>query len=122
MPGVQTLVPVMLTHVADGKMSLERFVELTSAGPQRVFGIAGKGRIAQGYDADFTVVDLKARRTITHEWSASRCGWTPFDGMEAKAWPVATFVRGIMVMCEDTLVHPGLGEPVKFVETLPAES
>jgi dihydroorotase len=122
MPGVQTLVPVMLTHVADGKMSLERFVELTSAGPQRVFGIAGKGRIAQGYDADFTVVDLSARRTITHEWSASRCGWTPFDGMEAKAWPVATFVRGTMVMCEDTLVHPGLGEPVKFVETLPAES
>ncbi|MEP7211367.1 MAG: dihydroorotase [Alphaproteobacteria bacterium] len=121
MPGVQTLVPVMLTHVADGKLSLERFVELTSAGPQRVFGIAGKGRIAQGYDADFTVVDLSARRTITHAQSASRCGWTPFDGMEAKAWPVATFVRGIMVMCEDTLVHPGLGEPVKFVETLPAE-
>ena len=94
MPGVQTLVPVMLTHVADGKLSLERFIELTSAGPQRVFGIAGKGRIALGYDADFTVVDLKARKTITHEWSASRCGWTPFDGMQAKAWPVATFVRG----------------------------
>ena len=121
MPGVQTLVPVMLTHVADGKLSLERFVELTSAGPQRVFGIAGKGRIAQGYDADFTVVDLSARRTITHAGSASRCGWTPFDGMEAKAWPVATFVRGTMVMCEDTLVHPGLGQPVRFVETLPAE-
>ena len=122
MPGVQTLVPVMLTHVADGKLSLERFVELTSAGPQRVFGIAGKGRIAQGYDADFTVVDLSARRTITNAWSASRCGWTPFDGMQAKAWPVATFVRGVMVMCEDTLVHPGLGQPVRFVETLPAEA
>lgn len=119
MPGVQTLVPVMLTHVADGRMSLERFIELTSAGPQRVFGIAGKGRIAQGYDADFTVVDLKARRTITHDWSASRCGWTPFDGMEAKAWPVATFVRGAMVMCDDALVAPGRGEPVRFVETLP---
>ena len=120
MPGVQTLVPVMLTHVADGKMSLERFVDLTSAGPQRVFGIAGKGRIAQGYDADFTVVDLKARRTITHDWSASRCGWTPFDGMEAKAWPMATIVRGAMVMCDGALVAPGRGEPVRFVETLPA--
>jgi len=54
MPGVQTIVPVMLTHVANGKMTLERFIELTSAGPQRVFGIAGKGRIARGYDADFT--------------------------------------------------------------------
>jgi dihydroorotase len=120
MPGVQTIVPVMLTHVADGKMSLERFIELTSAGPQRVFGIAGKGRIAQGYDADFTVVDLKARRTITHDWSASRCGWTPFDGMEAKAWPVATFVRGVLVMWDGALVAPGRGEPVRFLETLPA--
>jgi dihydroorotase len=119
MPGVQTIVPVMLTHVANGKMSLERFIELTSAGPQRVFGIAGKGRIAQGYDGDFTVVDLKARKTITHDWSASRCGWTPFDGMEAKAWPVATFVRGSMVMCDGQLVAPGRGEPVRFVETLP---
>ena len=119
MPGVQTLVPVMLTHVAEGKLSLERFIELTSAGPQRVFGIAGKGRIAQGYDADFTVVDLHARKVITHEWSASRCGWTPFDGMEAKSWPIATFVRGVLVMMEGALVAPGRGEPVKFVETLP---
>lgn len=118
MPGVQTIVPVMLTHVADGKMTLERFIELTSAGPQRVFGIANKGRIVKGYDADFTIVDLKARKTITHEWSASRCGWTPFDGMEAKAWPVATFVRGTMVMCDGAIVAPGRGEPVRFVETL----
>jgi dihydroorotase len=120
MPGVQTIVPLMLTHVADGKMTLERFIELTSAGPQRVFGIAGKGRIAKGYDADFTIVDLKARRTITHEWSASRCGWTPFDGMEAKAWPIATFVRGALVMWDNALVAPGRGEPVRFIETLPA--
>jgi dihydroorotase len=119
MPGVQTIVPVMLTHVAHGKMSLERFIELTSAGPQRVFGIAGKGRIAQGYDADFTIVDLHAKKTITHEWSASRCGWTPYDGMEATAWPIATFVRGTLVMMEGALVAPGKGEPVKFIETLP---
>lgn len=118
MPGVQTLVPVMLTHVVNGKMTLERFIELTSAGPQRVFGIAGKGRIAQGYDADFTVVDMKAKKTITNEWSASRCGWTPFEGMEAKAWPVATFVRGTMVMCDAQIVAPGHGEPVRFTETL----
>ncbi len=118
MPGVQTLVPVMLTHVVNGKMTLERFIELTSAGPQRVFGIAGKGRIAQGYDADFTVVDMKAKKTITKEWSASRCGWTPFEGMEAKAWPVATFVRGTMVMCDAQIVAPGHGEPVRFTETL----
>ncbi len=118
MPGVQTLVPVMLTHVVEGRLTLARFVELTSAGPQRVFGIANKGRIASGYDADFTVVDMSANRTIEHSWSASRSGWTPFDGFEAKAWPLATFVRGTMVMCEDTLTTPGIGAPVRFVETL----
>lgn len=121
MPGVQTLVPIMLTHVAEGRMTLERFVEMTSAGPQRVFGIAGKGRIARGYDADFTIVDLAARRTITNAWSASRCGWTPFDGFEAKGWPMATFVRGQMVMSDGGLVAPGLGKPVRFGEALTAD-
>jgi dihydroorotase len=118
MAGVQTLLSLMLTHVAEGKKSLERFIELTSAGQQCVFGIADKGRVAQGYDADFTIVDITTRKTITHEWSVSRCGWTPFDGMEAKAWPMATFERGAMVMCDGALVAPGRGEQVRFVETL----
>lgn len=117
MPGVQTLVPVMLTHVAEGRLSLERFVELTSYGPQRIFGMANKGRIAVGYDADFTIVDMKAKRTITADWIASKCGWTPYDGMEAKAWPISTIIRGKTVMRDDELVGPSLGEPVKFVET-----
>ena len=64
LPGVQTLVTIMLDHVNAGRLTLERFVDLTSAGPARVFGIAGKGRIARGYDADFTIVDLKAKRRI----------------------------------------------------------
>ena len=72
MPGVQTLVPVMLDHVARGRMTLQRFVDMTSAGPQRLFGIAGKGRLAVGYAADFTVVDLKARRVIEADWIASK--------------------------------------------------
>ena len=80
MTGVQTLVPIMLDHVAAGRLTLQRFVDLTSAGPARIFGIVGKGRIAAGYDADFTVVDLKRRETIRDSWIASRCGWTPYDG------------------------------------------
>jgi dihydroorotase len=118
MPGVQTLVPVMLTHVAEGRLSLERFVDLTSAGAQRVFGVAGKGRMAEGWDGDLTIVDLKARRTLTHEAMASRCGWTPFVGMEAKGWPVMTVVRGRVVMREDEVIDPHAGEPVRFQETL----
>lgn len=118
MPGVQTLVPVMLTHVAEGRMSLARFVDLTSHGPQRVFGIAGKGRIALGYDADFTLVDLTARRTIRNQDQAARCGWTPFDGFEAKGWPMATIIRGVVVVRDGALVTPASGAPIRFLEAL----
>jgi len=118
MPGVQTLLPLMLTHVAEGRLSLERLVDLTSHGANRIFGLADKGRLAVGYDADLTIVDLKARRTITHDQMATRSGWTPFDGMEAKGWPMATIIRGRVVMRDDEIVAPGLGEPVRFLETL----
>ncbi len=118
MPGVQTLVPIMLTHVATGKLSLERFIDLTSAGAQRIFNIAGKGRMAEGYDADLTLVDLKARRTIAHADQASRAGWTPFDGFDATGWPMATIVRGRVVMRDGALIGDAHGKPVRFQETL----
>ncbi len=120
MPGVQTLVAVMLTHVAEGRLTLERFVDLTSAGAQRIFGIAGKGRMAVGWDADLTIVDLKARRTIRHADMATRVGWTPFDGMEAKAWPMATIIRGQVVMRDGEVMRPGQGRPIRFLENLGA--
>ena len=118
MPGVQTLVPIMLTHVANGKLSLERFIDLTSAGAQRVFGTANKGRMAEGYDADLTIVDLKAKHTIRHADMASRCGWTPFDGFEATGKAVATIVRGRVVMKDGELIGQAHGRPVRFMESL----
>ena len=118
MPGVQTLVPVMLTHVAQGRLTLERFVDLTAHGPQRVFGIADKGRLAVGYDADLTVVDLNARRTIRDEDMANRSGWTPFNGFEAQGWPLATIIRGRIIMRDDEVIAPGEGRPLRFLETL----
>lgn len=118
MPGVQTLVPLMLTHVANGRLSLERFIDLTSAGAQRVFGTANKGRMAVSYDADLTIVDLKSKRTITHDQQATRCGWTPFDGVEATGWPMATIVRGGVVMQDGELIGAAHGRPVRFMETL----
>ena len=121
MTGVQTLVPVMLDHVHAGRMSLARFVDLTSAGPARIYGIAGKGRIAAGYDADLTVVDLKRRETIANRWIKSRAGWTPYDGMAVTGWPVGTFVRGRQVMWQGELLTPGQGEVVRFAETLAAQ-
>jgi dihydroorotase len=118
MPGVQTLVPVMLTHVAQGRLTLERFVDLTSAGAQRIWGLADKGRLAVGYDADLTIVDLKARRTIRDEDMATRSGWTPFDGFEAIGWPMATVVRGTVVMRDGEVIAEGAGRPCRFLETL----
>jgi len=118
MPGVQTLVPVMLDHVAKGRLSLLRLMDMTSAGPARLFGIAGKGRIAVGYDADLTVVDLKRQATIENSWSASRAGWTPYAGMSVKGWPVGTVVRGHRVMWEGELLSRGEGRPVRFLATL----
>ena len=114
MTGVQTLVPVMLTHVSAGRLTLQRFVDLTSAGPQRLFGIVGKGRIAAGYDADFTVVDMKRTETITDSWIASRSRWTPYDGETVTGWPMGTIVRGRRVMWEGELTAPGAGQAVRF--------
>jgi dihydroorotase len=118
MPGVQTLVPVMLDHVAKGRLTLERFVDLTSAGAQRIFGIAGKGRMAEGWDADLTLVDLNARRVLDHADMATRSRWTPFHGMEVQGWPMATIIRGRTVMRDGEILLPGGGEPVRFQETL----
>ena len=119
MTGVQTLVPIMLDHVNAGRMSLERFVDMSSHGPNRLFGIAGKGRIAAGYDADLTIVDLKRRETITNGWIASKAGWTPYDGVTVTGWPVGTVIRGAKVMWQGELLTPATGRPMRFLEALP---
>jgi dihydroorotase len=117
MPGVQTLVPLLLNHVAEGRLTLARFIELTSAGPQRVFGLVGKGRIAIGYDADFTIVDLKKRWTVGADWLASRCNWSPFEGDALTGKAIGTIIRGHRVMWEDSLANKAIGEPVRFEAT-----
>ncbi len=114
MPGVQTNVPIMLDHVNAGRLSLQRLVDLTSAAAVRLFGIAGKGRVAVGYDADLTIVDLKRQVTITDAAMGSRVAWTPYAGRTVTGWPVGTFVRGKKVMWEGELVTPSTGETVRF--------
>jgi dihydroorotase len=112
--GVQTLVPVMLDHVAAGRLSLARMVDLMCAGPARVYGAVGKGRLAVGYDADFTLVDLKRERIIEDNWIVSPCGWTPFNGMKVTGWPTATVVRGQVVMQDDEALGSPVGRLVQF--------
>lgn len=114
MTGVQTLVPIMLDHVNKGKLSLQRLVDLTSHGPQRIFNIKNKGRIAEGYDADFTIVDLKRSETITNKWIQSKSAWTPYDGVKVQGWVTGTFVRGHLAMWQGELAAKAFGEAVRF--------
>jgi dihydroorotase len=118
MPGVQTLLPLLLDHLNAGKLTLERLVDLTSAGAQRIYNIAGKGRIAVGYDGDLTLVDLKAKRTIGKDWLQSKCGWSPFEGKPITGWPMATVIRGHVAMRDGELLGGPTGRPVRFGETL----
>jgi len=114
LPGTQTLVPIMLDHVNAGRLTLGRMVDLLAAGPARVYGLQAKGRIAAGYDADFTLVDMKAQRRITNDWIATPAGWTPFDGKQVQGWPKVTIVRGNVVMRDDAIVGEPLGQLAKF--------
>jgi dihydroorotase len=116
MTGVQTLLPIMLNHVNAGRLTLERLVDLTSSGPARVFAIQGKGRIALGYDADFSIVDLAASRVIENSWIASLSGWTPYAGKRVLGWPIHTVIRGRVVMQDECLrSSQGYGQPIKFL-------
>jgi dihydroorotase len=121
MTGVQTLVPIMLDHVNAGRLSLARLVDLTSHGPQRIFGLSRKGRIAEGYDADFTIVDLARIEAIHNSWIESRSQWTPYDGVRVKGWPVGTYVRGRCAMWQGEIIGPASGQPAQFNEALRPE-
>jgi dihydroorotase len=112
--GIQTLVPIMLDHVNAGRLTLGRMVDLMAAGPARIFGALGKGRIAAGYDADFTIVDMRRSRTIENDWIVTPAGWTPFAGMHVTGWPQATIVRGNVVMRDDEVTGPPTGRVVHF--------
>ena len=116
MPGVQTLLPLMLDHVNAGRLSLMRLIDLLCEGPNRLFGIVGKGRLAVGYDADFTLVDLAASREITDDWVAAKCGWTPFAGMTVTGWPMGTIIRGRSVMRDGLLMNEPSGRVLRFYE------
>tara|TARA_A100001037_G_C15137165_1_gene631749 strand:- start:264 stop:1505 length:1242 start_codon:yes stop_codon:yes gene_type:complete len=116
MPGVQTLLPLMLNHVSEGRLSLLRLTDLLCEGPNRLFGIVGKGRLAVGYDADVTLVDLAASREITDDWVAAKCGWTPFAGMTVTGWPVGTIIRGRSVMRDGQLMNEPSGQVMRFYE------
>ncbi len=114
MSGVETLVPIMLDHVNANRLSLMRFVDMTSHGPNRLFSLASKGRLAVGYDADLTIVDMQRVKIIENAKLSSRCGWSPYDGKKLKGWPIGTIIRGKKICWEGELLTPSMGQPIKF--------
>jgi dihydroorotase len=117
MPGTQTLMPLMLDYVSQGRLSLAHLVDLVCEGPARVFGIRGKGKITVGNDADYTLVDLQARGTITNEWIASKVGWTAYDGRKVTGWPKGTIVGGRVAVLDGELRGTPNGKFANFERT-----
>jgi dihydroorotase len=114
MPGVQTLLPLLLDHHHAGRLSLQRLVELTSVNAARIFGIKAKGALAEGFDADIAIVDLKRRQVIEQKWIASKCGWSPFVGMAVTGWPVMTVLRGQIIMRDGEVTGAARGRALDF--------
>jgi len=114
MPGVQTLMPVMLNHVNSGKLSLEQLMNSVCENPVKIFGIQDKGFIKEGFDADFTIVDLNKVIEIKNENIESKCGWSPFDGYKFKGTPVATIINGEIKMKNGKLLGYPSGKPILF--------
>ena len=114
MPGVQTLLPVMLNHVNKGKLKIEQLIKLVCENPCDLFGIKNKGYIKENYDADLTLVDMNKEVVIKDSWIESKCGWTPFNNYKVKGFPIATIVNGEIVMENSKIISSAKGKPLTF--------
>ena len=114
MPGVQTILPIMLNHINNQKLSLEQLIKLMCENPCKIFGIKNKGYIKENFDADLTIVDMNKNQTIKDEMIASKCGWTPFNNFTVKGFPIATIINGKIVMSDGKVNIEGSGQPLNF--------
>ena len=114
MPGVQTLLPVMLNHINNGKLKLEQLVNFLCEKPVKIFGIKNKGYIKKEYDADFTIIDLNKVIEIRNEDMQSKCGWSPFNEYKFKGTPVVTIVNGEIKMKNGKILGKPSGKPMLF--------
>ncbi len=114
MPGVQTLLPVMLDHVNNKRLQLQQLMKLICENPVQIFGIQNKGYIKKGYDADLTIVDLNKEIEIKNENIQSKCGWSPFHGEKFKGCPIATIVNGKIKMKNGEILGDPEGKPLTF--------
>jgi len=114
MPGTQTMVPIMLNHVNNKKLSLKRLVELLAINPHRYYGIKKQGLLCEGFKANITLIDLKHKRKITKDWLASKCQWSPFENKEITGWPFGVILNGIWAMRENETIGNPNGKAISF--------
>ncbi len=106
MPGVETSLPVMLTHATNGKCTIEQVVQWMSSNVAECYRMVGKGKLEQGYDGDIVLVDMESKMKVQDENTWSRVGWNPFHDMELSGWPVLTVIAGIPVFKRDISSDP----------------
>lgn len=115
MPGVQTLLPVMITlALQDDLLDLPTVVRMTSENPAKIYGIEGKGGIQLGNDADLILVDLYGKKKVERSMLQSKCGWSPFEGELLQGWPVHVLLRGEVVIRDGERTGTPSGAVVKF--------
>ncbi|MCY4321558.1 MAG: dihydroorotase [Bdellovibrionaceae bacterium] len=117
MPGVQTLLPLMLDHINKARLDLKLLVKLLAHKPAERFQLKNQGQIKEGFKAHFTIIDLKAKRKIQTNWLASKCGWSPFENWQVQGWPIFTFLYGKKVMAEDEVLGQPSGQKIEFSDT-----
>ena len=114
MPGVQTLLPVMLNHVNKGKLTIEQLINLVCENPVKIFGIKNKGYIKKDFDADFTIIDMNKEIEIKNKNIESKCKWSPFNGEKFLGTPVVTIINGEIKMKDGKILGQPSGKPMLF--------
>jgi dihydroorotase len=104
-PSVENSLALMLDAHTRGRVTLVQIAQWMSAAPAQLWRIPNKGQIALGFDADLVLVDLQIERAIHNEDQWSRAGWSPWDGLTLRGWPVRTMVGGRSVYWEGQLRH-----------------
>lgn len=113
-PGVETILPLMLNAVNEKKITLQKIIELCCINPAKFFGVNNKGELKEDYDADMVIVDMNLNKEITNEGIVSKCKWSPFSGKMIKGWPIMTIIRGNVVFENDKINCSIMGREVEF--------
>jgi len=113
-PGLETMLPLLLNKVNERKIKLAKVIELCCENPAKIFGIKNKGKIKKGYDADLTVVDMELEKEVVNDKLFTKCKWSPFVGMKLKGWPVMTIVNGEVVFDDGKVNSDIKGKEVEF--------